>query len=325
MNQRALNSMRLQTVANYWVRATPDRELARKCAWDQAEKEGLQFERKEINAAIRRAWNLTSDKERDALLTASTAHLTRGPSDAPDRKAHAARSPLGSNSGPSPGPSPGGTCPSDPRRPGWDAPESGRDLGNGEPETYELLKRYEEGLLAPRPVRLGPLPAEATESMRLVAEDIALLLGLRIAVDDDRPLMYSTWFCAWRMGWKVSSGGWDKKRASRVLNKLVSAGVISHVGDMPRTKTRLYAPPLEPAVVRPGPEVPALGIEPVVQPCVEVREQAIVDHAEAVLRNDLGVVASRDGAAAGDNGATTYAGGELHAPEIPAPPYARRN
>ena len=28
--------------------------------------------------------------------------------------------------------------------------------------------------------------------MRLVAEDIALLLGLRTAVDEDRPLMYST-------------------------------------------------------------------------------------------------------------------------------------
>ena len=69
MNQRALNNMRLQTVADYWVRQVPDRDMARKCAWDQAEREGLQFDRKEINAAIRRAWNRTPDEERDALLT----------------------------------------------------------------------------------------------------------------------------------------------------------------------------------------------------------------------------------------------------------------
>jgi hypothetical protein len=168
MNQRALDSMRLQTVADYWVRATPDRDLARKCAWDQAEREGLQFDRKEVNAAIRRAWNRTPDEERDALLTASTAHLARGPSDARDRKAHAARSPFGGSPGPGPlprpgpGPGPGGTCTQDPRRPGWGAPDSDPGFGIGEPETYELLKRYEAGLLAPHPVRLGPLPAEAT-------------------------------------------------------------------------------------------------------------------------------------------------------------------
>jgi hypothetical protein len=119
--------------------------------------------------------------------------------------------------------------------------------------------------------------------MRLVAGDIVLLLGLRIAVDDDRPLMYSTRFCAWRMRWRLTSGEWDKKRASRVINKLVSAGVIRHVGDMPQSGTRLYAPPLQPAAVRPGPEVPALGLKPVVQPGGEVGQQTVVDHAQAVL------------------------------------------
>ena len=158
------------------------------------------------------------------------------------------------------------------------------DFGSNEAETYELLKRHETGLLMPHPVSLGSMPVERTESMRLVAEDIALLLGLRIAVDEDRPLMYSTRFCAWRMGWRLSSGEWDKKRASRVINKLVSAGVIRHVGDMPGSGTRLYAPPLQPAVVRPGPEIPALGLEARVQPSGEVREQTVVDHAQTVLR-----------------------------------------
>ena len=145
-----------------------------------------------------------------------------------------------------------------------------------------------------------------------------LLLGLHLAVDDDRPLMYSTRFCAWRMGWRTASGDWDKKRASRVLSKLVGAGVISWVGELPRSKTRLYTPPLQPAVVRPGPEVPALSLEAPVQPSREVGQQAVVDHAQAVLRDDLGVVAADHGAPAGDHGATPYAGGELHTAGIPS-------
>ena len=55
MNWRAQQSLRLQTIADYWVRQVPDRGLARRCAWDQAEREGLQFDRKAINAALRRA------------------------------------------------------------------------------------------------------------------------------------------------------------------------------------------------------------------------------------------------------------------------------
>jgi hypothetical protein len=147
------------------------------------------------------------------------------------------------------------------------------------------------------------------------------LLGLRIAVDEDRPLIYSTRFCAWRMGWKLSSGEWDKKRASRVLTKLLRAGVIRHVGDMPGSGTRLYAPPLQPAAVRPGPEIPALGLEARLQPSGEVREQTVVDHAETVCGDDLGVVTSRDRAAAGDHCATSYPGRELHTSGIPSPPY----
>ena len=34
--------------------------------------------------------------------------------------------------------------------------------------------------------------------MRAVAADIALLIGLRLAVDDDRLLIYSARFCVWR-------------------------------------------------------------------------------------------------------------------------------
>ncbi len=158
------------------------------------------------------------------------------------------------------------------------------------------------------------MPIGATESMRAVADDIALLIGLRLADDDERPLIYSARFCAWRMGWRVLSGDWDKKRANRVINKLLEAGVIEWVGEMPRSNARLYTAPLQPAVVRPGPEVPALSLKAIMQPTDEVGEQAVVDHAKAVLRDDLGVVAANHGAAAGDNRATPYAGRELHRP-----------
>lgn len=188
-------------------------------------------------------------------------------------------------------------------------------LGSHGAETYELLARYDAGLLKPQRVALGPMPAGATESMRAVAADIALLIGLRLAVDDDRPLIYSARFCAWRMGWTVLSGDWDKKRANRVINKLLAAGVIEWVGEMPKSNARLYtAPPLQPTVIRPGPQIPAISVEARVQPGGEVREQAVVDQAEAVLGDDLGVVAAGGGALARHHRPTPYASRESHRP-----------
>ena len=189
------------------------------------------------------------------------------------------------------------------------------DFGAHEAETYELLARHEAGLLEPRPVGLGAMPTGASESMRAVAADIALLIGLRLAVDDDRPLIYSARFCAWRMGWTILSGEFDKRRANRVINKLLEAGVIEWVGEMPKSKARLYAPArLKPTVVRPGPEAPAVGVKPVVQPGEVVSQQAVVHHAQPVRRQDLGVVASGDGAAPRDDGVASYASRELHRP-----------
>ena len=108
------------------------------------------------------------------------------------------------------------------------------DFGAREAETYELLARHEAGLLRPHPVALGPMPAGAGESIRAVAADIALLIGLRLAVDDDRPLIYSARFCAWRMGWRILSGELGQEAANRVINKLLEAGVIERVGELPR-------------------------------------------------------------------------------------------
>jgi hypothetical protein len=77
--------------------------------------------------------------------------------------------------------------------------------------------------------------------MHKVAADIRLLLGLRLAVSEDRPLPYSTGFCAERCGLR------DKREASRILRQLERLGVIKCVGRMkPRGKpdgTKLYAAP----------------------------------------------------------------------------------
>jgi hypothetical protein len=164
----------------------------------------------------------------------------------------------------------------------------------GEPEIYDLLRRHQHGLLHPLPAGLGSLPANATESLRLVAEDMALLIGLRLAVDEDRPLLYSASFCAWRMGWALPDGQPDKKRAARVIRRLVDAGVIAWVGVMPRSGTYTYAPPSQAVAPGPDPETPAVCLEPTIQPVDEVSQQAVVQQAQPVLGEDLGVIAARN-------------------------------
>jgi hypothetical protein len=62
--------------------------------------------------------------------------------------------------------------------------------------------------------------------MLKVAENIRLLLGLRLAVSEDRPLPYSTRFCA------ASCELRDHREASRVLGQLEQAGVIRCAGKL---------------------------------------------------------------------------------------------
>lgn len=302
MNDRARETMRLQTIARYWVRAgLLDFELARKCAWDEAEREGLRFDRKEMNAALRRAFNCLTDAERDEMYPT----IVRPDMQPRYEDPHGLPSPIAIS------------CHQDQDQDqvkDQDEDERGglRETSAGaaaarsgsvparsideQPETYDLLERHERGLLNPLPVTLGALPESAGYSMRAVADDIALLIGLRLAVDEDRPLLYSTSFCAWRMGWTDASGAPDKRRASRVINKLLDAGVVECVGTMPRTGTRLFSAPSASAVARPAPERPAVGVDADIQPSLEVTEQAVVHQAQPILGKDLGIVTTRNGA-----------------------------
>ena len=110
-----------------------------------------------------------------------------------------------------------------------------------EPELRALIRDHARGLLEPVDVELGERPAGASPAMQTVAADIRLLLGLRLAVDDDRPLPYSARFCAERCELR------DHGQASRVLRALERAGVVKCVGALdPRGKpdgTKLYAAP----------------------------------------------------------------------------------
>ena len=54
-----------------------------------------------------------------------------------------------------------------------------------------LIRDEAAGLLEPVAVELGEIPPTATAAMRRVAEDIRFLLGLLLAVSEDRPLPYA--------------------------------------------------------------------------------------------------------------------------------------
>ena len=109
-----------------------------------------------------------------------------------------------------------------------------------------LLALYEQGQIEPKLVRLGALPDDASPAMRGIADDIALRMGLRLAVDDERPLPYAT-SEAVRAGLCI-----HRMQASRAIGKLVLAGVIENAGCLPRRPggppngTKLYAPPQGP-------------------------------------------------------------------------------
>jgi 5S rRNA maturation endonuclease (ribonuclease M5) len=179
------------------------------------------------------------------------------------------------NPGPGPSPGPGVTSEGD------------------RPEIYELLEEYEAGELTPAPLSLPVerLPARA-KAARRVAADIELQMGLRLKVDEDRPLPYGTQWCAERCGLR------DKRHASRVLLQLERAGVIRNVGSMPPRGlpdgTKMYLPGL--AVAPAGVDAvegEAVGVEPVspFEPRHEVDKQGAVKRAALGQRLD-GLAAS---------------------------------
>src|SRR5258708_11540350 len=93
---------------------------------------------------------------------------------------------------------------------------------------HELLADHEAGRLTPAEVRLGEMPANATDDMRRVADDMRTLMGVRLAAGDDRPLPYATTWAAKRLGW-----GSNHRRANRAIHRLCDAGVVCFAGSLP--------------------------------------------------------------------------------------------
>jgi hypothetical protein len=106
-----------------------------------------------------------------------------------------------------------------------------------------LVDQHREGRLSPAGVELGELPSRAGTVQRGIAEHMKLLMGLRRAVGDERPLPYAT-------SMAVDAGlAPDKGTASKAIRALVRLGVVDHVGSLPPrglpNGTKLYAPPDE--------------------------------------------------------------------------------
>jgi hypothetical protein len=168
--------------------------------------------------------------------------------------------------------------------------------GDRVPELRELEEDYRAGRRQPIPVRLGEMPPDATPLMHEIADHMARRMGLRLTVDDDRPLPYATTEAV-RAGFAA-----NPPQASRAIARLVKAGVIRHVGNMPRRPggppdgTKLYAPPL----ALPGEAVGVEGeAEAVVaqpdEPHLHVVDEALVTRAEVAV-GDGALAAPGDGA-----------------------------
>lgn len=179
---------------------------------------------------------------------------------------------------------------------------------------YQLIVAYEAGELSPEPVRLGPLPSRARRLMRAAAADMALLMGLRLAVDEDRPLPYASRLAAERLGL-----GDDKARAHRVIRSLVRAGVVIEAGALAGRKgldgMKLYAPPGaqfvgDTFVV----EACAGDVGQLAQPEPEVVDEPLV------VRAELAVSGAPAGTAAC---ATRGEPPEIHRTSVPAKPAAQ--
>lgn len=118
---------------------------------------------------------------------------------------------------------------------------AGPGPGQEQPLVRQLLALYAAGEMAPATVRLGEMPATASEPMRLIAGDIRVRLGLLLAEGISLALPYATS--------EAVTAGYVRLKgsASYALGRLVDAGVIRAVGEMPKrgkgNGTKLFVPP----------------------------------------------------------------------------------
>jgi hypothetical protein len=89
-----------------------------------------------------------------------------------------------------------------------------------------LLAEHYAGRLEPVPVPLPPLPPSHSPIVPRVRDFYTLVRGLRLRVDDDRPVPFAC-------GWVADKLGVPKITAWRALRTLTEAGVLVSKGQLP--------------------------------------------------------------------------------------------
>jgi hypothetical protein len=191
---------------------------------------------------------------------------------------------------------------------------------NPDDEVEWWLAEWAAGRADPEPVELPPLPAKASENVRLVAALYRVLLGLRLGALDERAVPFA---CGW-VGRKLAvldplatdrakrrreppGPGLPRMTVWRILRRLEADGVLVRRGDSPgRTRNRrpmhLWAPgllPLEAGAV----EAPAEVVCDPVEPEAELADESFVGGTElAAAAGERVSVAAGGGAGSGDDG-----------------------
>lgn len=120
------------------------------------------------------------------------------------------------------------------------------------------------------PVALPSLPEPVSLVVARVAEFYALVRGLRLSMEDDRPVPFAC-------GWVAEKIGVRKVAVWRARNRLVEAGVLVHAGTLPgrgKRGTDLFLPGAL--------EGRAVGVEAHREPEVEAPDDPVVRAAVAV-------------------------------------------
>lgn len=154
----------------------------------------------------------------------------------------------------------------------------GRITTDEDVDLYRLIDAYLEGKITPQPIALGSLPAHAADADRRLAERLGLLMGLRAADGDYRPLPCAERFACRLLGWET--GEMQRGRVRRMLGRLVRWGVIVPGPDLPRREgmahgTKTFGPPS----VADG-QAGAVGVEALDQPVPEPAQQVVVHRAQ---------------------------------------------
>ena len=112
-----------------------------------------------------------------------------------------------------------------------------RRLTNIERAVWYALLAYEAGLLAPLPIVLPPLAADATAETRRVTDGFALLVGLRWLTHHGQPVPYTLDFAA---AWS----GVTKYAARNALNSALASRTITQADELVAgaRRTRLFLP-----------------------------------------------------------------------------------